>query len=191
MEGKISVDTEVGAAELAVVLGVTKRRVQQMIDDGLLDTVSRGRLNLSDSVQRYIRFKANGEMDEKERAERKASEKAQMAAQTVLKTSKANIAKLEAAELQGKMHRSEDVAGVIEDLVYSARSMLMSLPGRVAVDAAKAKTATEAAEVVRRETYLIMEELSKYRYDPKRFEERVRERRNWDAGQAGDGDEDE
>ncbi|MBQ2361997.1 MAG: hypothetical protein II287_00115, partial [Bacteroidaceae bacterium] len=44
-------------------------------------------------------------------------------------------------ELEGKMHRSEDVEAVMTDLVYTIRSMLMALPGRLAVDVVSTKTA--------------------------------------------------
>ena len=57
---------------------------------------------------------------------------------------KAEMAKLELMELQGSMHRSEDVRAMTEDLVYTMRSALLSLPGRLARDAAEAASAAEA-----------------------------------------------
>ena len=39
---KVTDETEVGTTEMAMVLGVTARRVQQMIQDGTLQTVRRG-----------------------------------------------------------------------------------------------------------------------------------------------------
>ena len=40
---------------------------------------------------------------------------------------KATIAKLEAEELKGKMHRSEDVAAMTTDLIYAIRGAMMAL----------------------------------------------------------------
>ena len=84
------------------------------------------------------------------------------------------------------MHRSEDVAALTEDLIYTIRSSLMALPGRLAVDVVDAQTPAEASEIIRREVYAVMNELSRYRYDPKKYEERVRTRKNWEANWADD-----
>ena len=87
------------------------------------------------------------------------------------------------------MHRSEDVAALTEDLLYTVRDSLLALPGRLAVDAAGAATAAEAAEIIKREVYLVMGELSAYTYDPKKYAERVRERMDWQAEHGGEDDE--
>lgn len=116
-------------------------------------------------------------------------EKAKAAADVTMKIAKANIAKAEADELQGKMHRSEDVAAMTTDLIYAIRGAMMALPGRLAVDVAAAQSPAEAAEIIRREVNKAMRELSNYRYDPKKYEERVRERRAWEADSGRDADD--
>ena len=78
------------------------------------------------------------------------------------------------------MHRSEDVASMTEDLIFTLRSHLIALPGRIAVDVAEAANAAEAAEIIRKETHLMMEDMMRYRYDPEKYAERVRERQRWE-----------
>ena len=95
---------------------------------------------------------------------------------------------MEVEELRGKMHRSEDVAAMTEDLIYTIRGALMALPGRLAIDTAAAKTPAEAADIIRKEVSFMMRNLAEYRYDPKKYEERVRKRMNWDA-EAEDSDD--
>ena len=180
---KITDETEVSTTELATVLGVTARRVQQMAQDGTVPTARKGRFLLAESVQRYIEFLSDGPMDEEE----KKFKKTRMVAETTIKAAKATVAKLEADELKGKMHRSEDVAAMTEDLVYTIRSALSALPGRLAVDAAAAATPAEASEVIRAEVSKVMRELAGYHYDPKKYEERVRERRDWSESDDDDG----
>lgn len=175
--GKISDETEVSTTELAAVLGVTARRVQQMAQDGTLPTARKGRFLLADSVQRYIRFLSPEPVDEDD----KKLEKARRVADATIKTSKATVAKLEAEELKGSMHRAEDVAAMTEDLVYAMRGALNALPGRLAVDTAAAATPAETAEIIRKEVHKVMRELAGYHYDPKKYEERVRQRRDWAA----------
>lgn len=173
---KITDDTEVSTTELATVLGITARRVQQMAQDGTITPIKRGRFLLGDSVQRYIKFLTNnGPLDEDD----KKLEKVRRQSEVTMKASKATVAKLEAEELRGRMHRSEDVAAMTEDLIYTIRGALNALPGRLAVDVAVTETAAEASEVIRKEVHKVMRELAGYRYDPKKYEERVRERRAW------------
>lgn len=182
---KITAETEASTTELAAVLGISVRRVQQLAQDGKIVAVSRGKFNLSDSVQRYIRL-----CTKPPRAEEEADlGRAKQIAETRLKEAKATIAKLEAEELEGKMHRAEDVAAMTEDLIYSIRGALNALPGRLAVDVAAAGSAAEAADVIRKEVYKVMKELSEYRYDPQKYEERVRARMDWDAAEPEDDDE--
>ncbi len=181
---KITPETEVGTTELACVLGITGRRIRQLAEDGLLDKVSKGRFLLCESVQRYI----SSMTKEGENEDDRRMEKARRTAAVTLQASKAQIAKMEADELRGKMHRSEDVAAMTEDLIYTIRGSLTALPGRLAVDVAAAATPAEAAEIIRKEVHALMRELANYQYDPEKYEERVRERRNWASG-GGDADD--
>ena len=88
------------------------------------------------------------------------------------------------------MHRSEDVAHMTEDLIYTIRGMLLALPGRLAIDAANMSDPAEVSSLIRQEVYAIMEELSHYKYDAKKYEERVRQRLNWENSEhEGDADE--
>ena len=100
---KITLETEVTSSELACVLGITGRNVRQLVEDGQLEKKD-GRFLLCDSVQRYVAFKSRKEADDEE----KRLEKARRTADVTMKASKAQIAKMEADELRGKMHRSED-----------------------------------------------------------------------------------
>lgn len=173
---EITAKTEVSTKEIALILGVTARWVQQLTQDGIFSTIGRGRYNLAETIQAYVKYRTGKEADAND-LERKEAELS-------IKKAKAIITVLEAKELQGKMHRSEDVAAMTEDLIYTIRSMLLALPGRLAVDVALTQDPAEAAEIIRREVFKVMEELSNYKYDPKKYEERVRERRNWDVRQA-------
>lgn len=171
------------AEDLANLFALTGQWINQLTRDGILkkrDTPAGKRYNVVESTRAYVqhlRDKAAGR-GEKGIPETKELEKFE--AEVRIKQAKAQIAELEAQELQGKMHRSEDVAAMTEDMLYTIRDSLLALPGRLAVDAAGATSAAEAAEIIRREVYAIMEELSNYKYDPQKYEDRVRERMKWD-----------
>lgn len=181
-EVKITDETVVNTTSMAVLTGLSARRVQQLIQDGTFTTERKGLMRAGDTLRKYHDLLKNSKMD----AEDRKMEKARRAAEVRMKVSKANIASLEADELNGKMHRSEDVMAMTEDLVYTIRGALIALPGRVAVDVAACNTAAEASEVIQKEVHKVMRELAGYRYDPKKYEERVRERRDW-----GENDDDD
>ena len=175
---KINADAEVTTTELAAILGITARRVQQMAQDGTIVPVRRGYFQLGDAVQRYINFLSKPQVSE---AEQKL-ETARKQSEAQLKLSKAQLAKMEVEELKGRLHRSEDVEAFTEDLIYTIRSALLSLPGRLSVDVAATSSPAEAAEIIRKEIHTVMRELANYHYDPGKYAERANERRGWSAG---------
>lgn len=169
---------------IAKLFGVSVRRVQQLTQEGIISTIRVGNANRYDllpTIQRYIKYlqdKANGREAKKD-ADTEKDEKLKVNADARLRDAKARIAELELKELEGKMHRSEDVEAMTVDLVYSIRSMIMALPGRLAVDVANAKTAAEASELIKKECHHILNELANYRYDPEAYKRRVRDRQGW------------
>lgn len=171
---EIDKKTEVNATTLAIVLGITARRVYQLAQDGVFSAVEKGKYALADAVQSYIEYRS----DEKPLSN---AEGEKLQAEVTIKKSKATMLALEAKEMQGKMHRSDDVAALTADLIYTIRGSLIALPGRLAVEVVGVGTAAEAADIIRSEVYQVMESLANYEYDPKKYTERVRERNRWDS----------
>ena len=182
---KITASTEVTSTSLASVLGVTARRIRQMTEDGVLETVGKGRYNLRDSVAQYLQFKANGCKTEDE----KKVEQTLRSSEALLKASKAQIAKLHADEMRGMFHRSEDVEAVLNGLITAFISFASSLPGRVAIDCAAAETPAEVANIVKTEINIGLKDIAAWRYDPKVFADKVRERMRWTPAEDGDTDD--
>lgn len=172
----VNADSEVKTTALAGILGISGRRVQQLAQDDILRPVRKGWFALGDSVQRYIAYleksRRNGDADlEKERQE----------AEVKLKKAKSIVAMHEADELDGKMHRAEDVQAMTEQLITAIRNALTALPGRLAADVAACKTPAEASRTIRKEISAVLRELKGFRYDPAKYAELVRGRRNWEA----------
>ena len=167
----------VKTADVCAMTGKSNQWIGQLASQGILFKVQTTHGNLfeiHDAIRAYI---SNLEERQASEDDKEADlKKKQLTAEVSMKQSKALIASLDAKERQGKMHRSEDVAAMTEDLIYAIRGALLALPGRLAVDVLDAETAAEASEIIRKEVYLVMEELSDYEYDPAKYEERVRER---------------
>ena len=105
----------VDSKTIAALFDMTPRRVQQLTKDGVIAAVKEGNANRYDllpTIQRYIRYltaKANGREPSKKDSE---IEGRRLEAEADLKRSKADMAALQLKELEGTMHRSEDVVAV-------------------------------------------------------------------------------
>lgn len=177
----------VKTADVCAMTGKSNQWIGQLTSQGTLNktqTAHGSLYDLTDTVRAYCKTiesrNDKNKVDEVEFEKREAEAK--------LKKSKATIAALDALERTGKMHRSEDVAAMTADLIYTIRGALLALPGRLAVDMVGVTDAAEASDLIRREVFQIMEELSRYKYDSEKYKERVRERLSLE-GNDGDLDE--
>lgn len=172
---------------IAKIFGVSTRRVEQLKTDGVIKGHGKPtKYDLLPTIQAYIRYlsdKANGREKKETTAE---LEEAKLRAEVDIKEAKAKAAQMELKELQGKMHRAEDVEAIMTDHVLFLRSMLMAMPGKLAVDLSGNHTAPEQAERVKKEIYYILNQLADYRYDPEKYKARVRERQGWNERQGDD-----
>lgn len=177
---------------IAKVFGVTPRRVQQLAKDKIIPAAQTRpyMFDLLPTVQTYIRYlsdKANGK--EAKAADTTRAEADKIRAEADLKQAKAKIAEMQLNELEGTMHRSEDVAAVMDDLVFTIRGMIVALPGRLAMDVVQAESASEASSIIRAECNKVLNELANYKYDPEEYQRRVRDREGWSETFADDSDE--
>ena len=172
---------------IAKIFGVSTRRVEQLKTEGIIKGQGKPtKYDLLPTIQTYIRYlsdKANGREKKQTDAE---LETQKLEAESRYKKAKADMAELELKELKGELHRASDVEAITTDHVMFLRSMLMALPGKVAMDMAAIQTAPEAAERMKQEVYSILDRLSEYRYDPGEYKKRVRERQGWNDAQGED-----
>lgn len=177
---------------IARLFGKTARRIYQLTQDGVLPTEPTpegNRYDLLPTVQRYIQY-----LEEKNKSGQPAAvtEKLEkkLDAEIKYKEAKAGKAKLELDELKGKLHRSEDIEKITNELVFSVRSMLLALPGRVAMDLAAINTAPAVSEYMARHVAALLDELATHEYNPETYAQLVREREGWETAD-NDGDDEE
>lgn len=176
-----------GVRFIAKVFGVSTRRVEQLKTEGIIFGEGKPtKYDLIPTVQAYIRYlsdKANGR---EKKASDSESESVKLNAEAKLKKAKAEIAELELKELRGELHRAEDVEAIVTDSVMMLRSMLLGLPGKLAVDLADINNAAEIADRIKKEVHGILNNMSEYEYDAEAYAKRVRERQGWNEWQGGD-----
>ena len=129
-------DIDVDVSTLAILFGVSQRRIQEYAQLGVLEKTGRGRYNLCDCVLRFVRF-----MREK-RNKYPIDLQNERARLTKLQADRADI---QLQEARGEVVRTEDVASTWADLVIAARSRLLAIPtsltpGILAADSQNAVT---------------------------------------------------
>lgn len=181
----------VKTADICAMTGKSNQWIGQLVSQGTLSkrsTPHGAMFDVASAIHAYCDM-LEGRVKAVEDKAASAAAKEITEAEVSIKKAKAIKSVLEAKELQGKMHRSEDVAALTEDLIYTVRGAFLALPGRLAVEVIQATSAAEAAEIIRAEVYRAMEGIANYKYDPKKYEERVRERNRWDPDERDDADD--
>ena len=172
---------------ISKIFGVSTRRVEQLKTEGIIKGQGKPtKYDLLPTIQAYIKYlsdKANGR--EKKQTDAQL-ETERLTADARIKKAKAEMTELELKELKGELHRASDVEAITTDHVLFLRSMLMALPGKLAVDLAEISTAPEAAERIKQEVYGVLTRLAEYKYDPDEYKRRVRERQGWNESRGDD-----
>lgn len=182
------------AEEMASWFGVTRRRVEQLTRDGIIEAAETRPLRyaLKETVRNYIQHlaaKAGGRPG-KSMSEQQAM-KEKLVAEADLKQSKAEIARMELDELKGRLHRSDDVEAMTNNLALNVRSAILALPGRLAMDLAPMTTASEISARIKQECDAVLNDLSQYKYDRGEYMKRSRARIGWESDLSGDDEEDD
>lgn len=162
MTGLDSIDDShiVTTQQISEILGLHKRRIQQLAQDGALIRVAHGKFDLPRSIRRYIDFQI---------------EKMRVLSDEIdnnVETAKWTRARREKTELEvkiikGELHRSVDVERVMNDMLGAFRARLLSLPTKIAPQLIGITDIPEIKEKLKDVVYEAMNELSDY--DPHVF----------------------
>lgn len=172
------------ASVIAKLYGVDVRRIQQLKESGII--VGHGRPAMYDLIPTIMAlFKYQRDIIQSKDKNEKDSknESARLDGDARIKQAKAEYQELKLKELRGELHKAEDVEAIMTDHVLFLRSMLMALPGKLAMDMAAIDSAPQAADRIKQEVYKILNTLADYEYDPEEFKKRVREREGWNEQQ--------
>ena len=105
------------------------------------------------------------------------------------KQAKAKKANQELKELDGQYLRADDVKEFTTDLIMAMRSDLLAMPGKMGVIIAQCKDAQEITGLLEQEAASILEDISKHKYDPAAYAERLKERQGRQQMQNDEEDE--
>ena len=170
----------VSAQSIATLFEVSTRRIEQLKADGIIKGQGKPtKYDLLPTIKAYIKYLSDKAYGREKKQNISDLTEQKLSAETLLKKTKAEAAALELKELQGKMHRAEDVEAITTAHVMYVRSQLMGLAGKLAVDCASLQTSSEVAERIQREVYFILEDLANFEYDADEYKKLVQERQGW------------
>lgn len=166
--------------EVSKILRVSTRTIERMVESDKIKVLQVNPMKFAiDDVAEYIQ-ELIGESKSKEKDQiAKDKELSKLDGEARIKQAKAEMEELKLKELRGELHAAEDVEAIVTDHALYVRSMLLAMPGKLAVDVANINTAAEAADRIKKEVYRILECAADYRYDPEEYAKRVREREGW------------
>lgn len=165
---------------IAQIFGVSTRRVAQLAEEGII--VGEGKptkYDLLPTFERYTKYLADKAYGREKKNKDANLETRRLEGEARIKQAKAEIEELKLKELRGELHRSEDIEAITTDSALYLRSMIMALPGQLAVDLSKMDNPAEIADRIKTAVYSILENMASYEYDPEKYAERVREREGW------------
>lgn len=146
---------------VADMLGLSARRVQQLVAENVVPKPLKGLYNLRDAVKGYIRYLseraiggATGGIGGKHVAASIAESRARSEA------AKAERAEIELAALKGELVPLEDVQDAWVVMATNMRARMLELPGKAGPEAMTARTPYEATEIVRSHVNTALEELA-------------------------------
>ena len=154
--------------ELAEIFGCSPRWVNQLTTNNLLTQVGRGKYKLGDAIREYIAaIKLQAEESDDQETDLRAE-------QTMLTRANRKMAELELAVMNGDLHRSEDVKSIMNEMLVSFRSRMLTIPARATPEITASTDANLIQQVIKREIYDALSELSEY--DPAKYYEKSKER---------------
>lgn len=151
---------EVTEVELAEYLGLSTRRIRQLVKEGVVIKSQRGRYDLKRSVLGYINSirqqenKAGADLDKL-----KISREAESLMHERLKKRKTE---LQVLEMEKKLHRSEDVEYFWNSMVLAVKSRLTAIPVKCAPLLLGIEDRKEVQAILKREVADALNELAEY-----------------------------
>ncbi len=150
------IDSFVTSAELAKLIGVSQRRIQQLESEGILIKNPDNKFELSKNIQLFYMWKL-----------RPAENADYMKEHALLEKAKREKAEIELAKLQNRIHDADDIEEVLTGMLITFRTRILALPSKVAPLIIGQKNIGVITDVLRKELKTVLIELSEY--DPEMF----------------------
>ena len=137
--------------QVAALLGVTPRRLQQLANEGWFAVAERGRYPLVGTVQGYIKYLKEGARDQN-----RGSEQARLARAQAVKVEMENFRRM------GELITREQSDSTNQGLVVIVKSSLEGMPGRLSSELAGLTEPTDVYKRLQTEHRAVLDQCADY-----------------------------
>ena len=154
--------TIVNSITLATTLGITDRRVRQLVQEGVINAKSRGKYELVKTIQQYCNYlRQKTEVDSNKQGS-KIDYDIERALHEKVKREKAE---LQFKVMKGELHRAQDVENVMVDMITNAKTKLLGIPAKAAPMVIGYTDIPRVQSILQKAIYETLEELTDYNKD--------------------------
>lgn len=150
----------VSTSEICEIMGLKPRRIQQLADEGAVIRAAHGKYDLVATFQAYTEY-------EKEKIISDDPDLDKLREETLWTRARRKKTEAELGIITGKLHRADDVENIMNAMMMSFRSQLLSFASRLAPKVQGKKDLIEIQEITKEEVEDLMRELKDY--DPDVF----------------------
>jgi phage terminase Nu1 subunit (DNA packaging protein) len=150
----------VSTSELSEILGLTDRRIQQLVKNEIISRVGRGKFHLPTVIGEYIGWIKSQSTESDEELDLKKEK-------TLLTRANRQKIELELQIMRGELHRSEDVRRVMNDMLGAFRARCLAIPSKAAPRILAQTDLAVIQDAIKKEVYEALTELADY--DPQAF----------------------
>ncbi|MDU2063768.1 MAG: hypothetical protein E6713_02920 [Sporomusaceae bacterium] len=147
---KINSTTRTTSDGLATCLGLTRPRIIQLANDGVLSKDENSKYTIADNIKRYLAFIGNAKGDVSYDNERMLHEKA-----------KREFAELRLLERKKELHRTEDIELMVGGMITIFKRQMLGLPHKLAPRLAE-KSVDDINELLTNEITAALTELAAF-----------------------------
>jgi len=143
-------DCIVGAKEAAIFFGLSERRINQLVADGIITKQENGKFDLQIISEEYYRFKfsAGSNNLDMEKAKHEAL--------------KCKLTEIKLAHMENRMHDANDIEKVLADMLITFRTRILGTPAAVAPKLIRQDNIGVISNIITKELKSALLELSDY-----------------------------
>ena len=168
----------VDAKTVGAAIGSSDRTVRRLVQEGVINKVKNGQYDLVECTNRYIKF-----ITEKQNLMDKDMDKLEkelMVEKVLLERAKKKKLEIQVAEMEGVMHKAEDIEKLWSWSITNFKSRIRALPSKISPQVQVTGDLKEINSILRREIDEVLLELSEY--NPKKIHKSI----NGNADDADD-----
>ncbi|WP_326514797.1 hypothetical protein [Clostridium intestinale] len=161
----------VDAKTIGAAIGTSDRTVRRLVKEGVLNKVKNGQYDIVDCTNRYIKH-----ITEKQNLMDKDMDKLEqelMIEKVLLERAKKKKLEIIVAEMEGTMHKAEDIERLWNWSISNFKSKIRSLPTKISPQVTVLTDLKEINSVIRKEVDEILTELAEY--NPDNFHKSIKE----------------